>query len=112
MAMNTTKRIDEELFEACLTLDISHVKDIIDKGANPSTLLCRAEAASTIHLVCGVLGCLDMLQEIIHSHEKCNFELRDKNGWTPLHHAACHGQQNMIALYFSLCPTCDVTGIY
>ena len=56
MAMSTTKRIDKELFEACLNLDISHVKDIMDKGANPSTLLCRAEAAtSTIHLVCGVL---------------------------------------------------------
>ena len=96
MATSTTKKIDEELFEACLNLDISHVKDIIDKGANPSTLLCRAEAASTLHLVCGVLGCVDILQTVIHSCERCNFELRDKNGWTPLHHAACHGQQCMI----------------
>ena len=108
-AVNTalnSKKIDEELFEACLNLDVSHVKDIIDKGASPSTLLCRAEAASTLHLVCGILGCLDILQKLISSSEGCNFELRDKNGWTPLHHAASHGQHSII-LYLITELKCD-----
>ena len=107
MAQSLAKNIDEKLFMACLKLDISQVEHLLIKGANPCAQLFKKEAASTLHLVCGHLGRLDILKVLIKScHEKCDFELKDENGWTPLHHAASHSHQSIIA-YLIIELKCD-----
>ena len=98
MALNLAKNEDEELFFACQKLESHHVKRLLKKGANPCSLLFKKEAASTLHLVCGHLGRLNILKVLIKScREKCNFELKDNNGWTPLHHAASYSHQSIVA---------------
>ena len=97
MAQNGTNQDDEELYMACRRLDIDQVKRLLKKGADPCALLVKKEAASTLHFVCGHLGRLDILKVLINiCREKCNFELQDENGWTPLHHAASCCQQSII----------------
>ena len=97
MAQNGTNQDDEELYMACRRLDIDQVKRLLKKGADPCALLVKKEAASTLHFVCGHLGRLDILKVLINiCREKCNFELQDENGWTPLHHAASYCQQSII----------------
>ena len=97
MAKSPASSCDENLFIACQKSDVPLVKDLIGKGANPSALLMRKEADSTLHLVCGYLGNLDILKVLItHCNEKCNLKLRDNRGWTPLHHAASHSHKSII----------------
>ena len=96
--------IDDKLFLACLTLDIHQVECLIEKGGNPSALLTNKEADSTLHLVCGQLGHLDILKVLTtNCLKECDLKLRDKRGWTPLHHAVSYGHENII-MYL----TCDL----
>ena len=97
MAIKMTLNQAEELFVACLKLDFAWVKLLVEKEASPSMLLSRPEAASTLHLVCGLLGHLDILKTLTDAcRERCDFALRDKNGWTPLHHAASYSQLSIL----------------
>ena len=86
-----------ELFTASLEQDLPVIKRLAENGANPSILLPLPEANSTLHLLCGHVGNLEVLKVLKSTcGELCDWELRDRDGCTPLHHAVMHGHKDVM----------------
>ena len=92
------------LIDACLEKDTAEVERLLSEGACPSDLLHLGSESkgisdpcvltSALHVVCLELGDLALLKLL--SSKKCDYDVRDSNGCTPLHHACFSGYTELI----------------
>ena len=108
MESRSSDSLAKQLTCACLKGDSAQVEQLLDEdheGACPSRLVSHdSNITSALHLVCDKLGDLNLLKVL--TSRKCDVDVKDFRGCTPLHYACFNGHIDLVT-YLVLTLKCN-----
>ena len=95
-------KLTKQLLDACHSRDLEQVKQVLELGGNPSSVLSEhPNGLNALHLVC-TQGSFNILKVLVKSCNACDIEMQDgQMGLTPLHYACLYGHFEIVEYLYS-----------